>query len=140
MTMAFDQKPSWLKELSALSKTNIGDSPLFASLNTSFEAFGKLLQTAIDDSTTITIETADFKTEIKGLEFDIKNEFPKETPKEDDVYWKRHNELVDSIRKDRQEIYIKGMEIAAATIKGIINPISVSTIDFGKIFENLSKS
>lgn len=134
------EKKSWLKELSSLSKSNIDNSPLLTSLNKSFETFGNLLQKTIDDKTTITIETSDFKTDMKGLEFDIKNEFPAERPKEDDVYWKRHNELVDSIRKDRQELYIKGMELAAATIKGIINPISVSTIDFGKIFKNFTKN
>ena len=67
------------------------------------------------------------------------NEFPTTIPKEDDVYWKRHQELVDNILDTRKEIALKIIETVGVTIKGVINPISVSNVDIAKIIENFTK-
>ena len=74
-----------------------------------------------------------------ALDNDVTSEFPSEPPKDDDVYWKRHKDLVDNILDTRKEIVLKVIETAGTTIKGIINPISVSNIDIAKIIEGISK-
>lgn len=126
----------WLKDLQ--------NSPIFQSLTTTFTEFDELLKKGIKDTGQRTIETKfgenkTFKTEIALTDADVKNDFPADVPKEDDVYWKRHNELVDNVLDMRKEIFLKSIEVAGTTIKGIVNPISVSPIDIAKLFENAAK-
>lgn len=126
----------WLKELQK--------SPIFQGLTNAFTEFDELLKKGLEDAGKRTIETKFgenkvFKTEIALTDADVTNNFPTDIPKEDDVYWKRHNELVDNVLDVRKEIILKSIEVAGTTIKGIINPISVSPIDIAKLFENVVK-
>ena len=132
--MSFEN--DWLKELQK--------SPIFQDLANTFTEFDNLLKKGLEDAGKRTIETTFgenkvFKTEIALTDADVKNNFPPNIPKEDDVYWKRHNELVDNVLDARKEIILKSIEVAGTTIKGVINPISVSPIDIAKLFENVIK-
>lgn len=116
----------------------------FESFNKSFKQFGEILQGAVKDAGKRTIQikiegssNAKYKTDIGVVDGDITNEFPSETPKEDDIYWKRHKELVDEALATRKEISLKVIETIGTTVKGVINPISVSNIDIAKIIEGL---
>jgi len=103
-----------------------------------------MLKTAADDISKKTIETkagtskSSFKTDISNTG-DIRSNFPVEPPKVDDIYWTRHNELVDKVIDARKEIILKAIDVTGTTVKGIINPISVSNIDIAKIIEGISK-
>jgi hypothetical protein len=114
----------------------------------SFDQFMQVLKTAAADASKKTIEakikgdqdsSQYYKTELVN-EVDIINEFPNNIPNDNDVYWRRHNELVNEALTTRKEIILKVIDTAGATIKGIINPISVSTIDLAKLVEVLKKS
>jgi len=131
MSTEFD---AWIK--------NLKDGEIFTDIHQSWQKFGELLERAINDAGERTIVTkfgdSSFKTSV-ALDNDITNEFPATAPKEDDVYWKRHQELVDNILDTRKEIALKTIETVGITIKGVINPISVSNVDIAKIIENLMK-
>jgi len=125
---------SWIK--------NIKDGNIFSDIDESFKNLGDLLKRGLSDAGARTIETkfgtSAYKTSV-ALDNDVTNEFPAEPPKDDDVYWQRHKELVDNILDTRKEIILKVIETVGATIKGIINPISVSNIDIVKIIEGIAK-
>jgi len=55
---------------------------------------------------------------------DIENIFPTDSPKEDNVYWKRHNELVNTYLDARKQMVLKAIEATATAVTGIINPLS----------------
>jgi len=125
---------SWIK--------NLKDEKIFTDIHQSWQKFGELLERALKDAGERTIVTkfgdSSFKTTV-ALDNDITNEFPETAPKDDDVYWKRHQELVDNILNTRKEIVLKIIETVGVTIKGVINPISVSNVDIAKIIENFAK-
>jgi len=131
MSTEFD---SWIK--------NLKEGNIFSDIDESWKKFGNLLERALKDAGERTIVTkfgdSIYKTSI-ALDNDVTSEFPSEPPKDDDVYWQRHKELVDKILDTRKEIVLKVIETVGNTIKGIINPISVSNIDIAKIIEGISK-
>lgn len=121
-----------IEEFNKLSKESMGN-------------FNKILESAAKDATGRTIELKingpnkiTYKTTIK-LDGDITNEFPKTPPEDSDIYWRRHKELVNEALATRKEISLKVIEKVGNTIKGIVNPISVSSIDVSKIIEEFTK-
>jgi len=125
-------------------KKNLKDNPFFSNINDSIGKIGGLLDNVLKDAGERTIVTKfgdeEFKTSFSMTpDNDVANNFPQTRPKEDDIYWKRHNELVDKILEERTEIFIKVIETAGTTIKGVINPVSISPIDIAKIIESFSK-
>lgn len=128
------ESDAWIK--------NLKDGNIFADIDISWKKFAELLDAAIKDAGQRTVETkfgnTSYKTNV-ALDNDVTSEFPSEQPKEDDVYWQRHKEVVDNILDTRKEIVLKVIETVGVTIKGIINPISVSNIDIAKIIEGISK-
>jgi hypothetical protein len=99
----------------------------------SWEQLLKIVQTSYVDSTERTIETGGkdgplYKT-ILGLDGDLKNEFPNPSPAPNDVYWIRHNQLVDQALVTQKEIISKVIDTIGATIQKIVNPISMSGND-----------
>ena len=78
----------------------------------------KNIQSSYVDSTERTIETGGqagpvFKT-ILGLDGDLKNEFPNPPPAPNDVYWVRHNQLVDQALVTQKEIISKVIDTIGA--------------------------
>lgn len=121
---------------------NLQEGGIFTDIHQLWQKFGELLERALKDAGERTIVTkfgdSSFKTTV-ALDNDITNEFPETAPKDDDIYWKRHQELVDNILNTRKEIVLKIIETVGVTIKGVINPISVSNVDIAKIIENFTK-
>ena len=119
----------WLKELQK--------STLYKDLTKTVTEFDGLLKKGIEDVGTKTIETKfgknkAFKTTIAIKDADVTNEFPAEPPNEDDIYWTRHN-VVNKVLEARTKIILKSIEVAGTTVKGVINPISVSPIDIATL-------
>lgn len=115
-------------------KKLFGNGNIIGDFDKNLQELKKMLEAGAKNLETKTIETkagnspkSSFKTDIT-LTGDIKNSFPTELPKVDDVYWVRHNELVDKVLDTRKEIILKAIEIAGTTVKGIINPISVTNV------------
>ena len=79
-----------------------------------------------------------FKT-ILGLDGDLKNEFPSPPPAMNDVYWVRHNQLVDQALTAQKEIISKVIDTIGATIQNIVNPISVSSNDVSALMNLFRK-
>ena len=101
---------------------------------TSWEQLLKLLQTSYADATEKTIETSaqngpNYKTVIK-IDGDVKNDFPSPAPGTNDVYWTRHNQLVDGAVALQKEIIVKVIETVGTTLQKVVNPISFSSGDF----------
>ena len=121
---------------------NLQEGGIFTDIHQLWQKFGELLERALKDAGERTIVTkfgdSSFKTTV-ALDNDITNEFPETGPKDDDIYWKRHQELVDNILNTRKEIVLKIIETVGVTIKGVINTISVSNVDIAKIIENFTK-
>ena len=113
-----------------------------AQTKNSWEQLTRILQTSYVDSTQRTIETSAgpgpvFKTTV-GIDGDIKNEFPSSPPDANNVYWNRHNQLVDEALTTQKEIIIKVIDTIGSTIQKIVNPISISGGDISMLM-NLFK-
>jgi hypothetical protein len=137
----FDDMKKWFED----SRKGMNfDEALFDQFNKQIEQFNsqtknsweqllKIVQTSYVDSTQRTIETnaqagPAFKT-IIGLDGDLKNEFPTAPPEANNVYWVRHNQLVDEALATQKEIISKVIDTIGATIQKIVNPISFSSND-----------
>jgi hypothetical protein len=101
---------------------------------TSWEQLLKLLQTSYTDATEKTVETnaqngPNYKTVIK-IDGDVKNDFPNPAPDANDVYWTRHNQLVDGAVALQKEIIIKVIDTVGITLQKVVSPISFSSGDF----------
>lgn len=81
-------------------------------------------------------QSIEYKTHI-NIDGDIINEFPSTPPDENDVYWKRHKENVDEALANRKEIILKVIDTAGLTVRGIVNPVSISPIDLAKLIESV---
>ena len=146
--MIADITRDWFDGLSKLSNSNSSLIDEFTNqTKASWEQFSKILQVANAQVTERVIETvingsgeaeARYKTNIK-LNGDLRNEFPKDKPDENDIYWKRHTDLVNESLQTRKEIMLKVFETVGTTVKGIINPISFSQVDIAKIIELIRK-
>jgi len=124
-------------------KKLFGNANIMGNFDKNLQQIRNMLETGAKDISTKTIETKSgssskntYKTDITATG-DIKNSVPTEPPQTDDVYWNRHNELVDKVLQNRVEIILKAIEVSGTTVKGIINPISVSNIDVAKIIQSL---
>ena len=128
------ESDAWIK--------NLKQGNIFSDIDGSWKQFGNLLDRALKDAGERTIETkfgdTIFKTTIK-LDNDVISNFPSQPPKDNDAYWQRHKELVDNVLDTRREIILTVIETVGSTIKGVINPISVSNIDIARMIEALSK-
>jgi hypothetical protein len=109
----------------------------------SWEQLLKIVQTSYIDSTQRTIETSGqagpvFKT-VLSLDGDLKNEFPTPPPAVNDIYWVRHNQLVDQALTAQKEIISKVIDTIGATIQKIVNPISISSNDLSTLMNLFRK-
>ena len=89
-----------------------GSANLLGDLDNNLKQLEGMLKTGAADISNKTIETkigdsseSVYKTDISELG-DVKNSFPLEAPKADDIYWRRHNELVDKVIDARKEIIL----------------------------------
>jgi hypothetical protein len=57
-----------------------------------------------------------FKTTV-SLDGSVKNEFPATKPQTEDVYWTRHNALVDQAIQNRIQIVLKMMDTVGQVVK-----------------------
>jgi hypothetical protein len=109
----------------------------------SWNQFSQMLQVANKDASERAIVTntkagTSYKTDIR-IDGDITNEFPEKVSEATDLYWKRHNELVDRVLNERKELLLKVMDLVGTTITKMVNPISFSTVDLVKMMEMFRK-
>ena len=83
-------------------------------------------------------ENIKYKTTFK-LDGDIINEFPSNTPDTNNLYWKRHIELVDKVLQERKDLVNKVIDTTGTAITKVISPISFSTVDILKLAELFKK-
>ena len=74
------------------------------------------------------------------MDGDIKNDFPTIPPEVNNVYWARHNQLVDEALTTQKEIIIKVIDTIGATIQKIVNPISISGNDISILMNAFKKA
>ena len=85
-----------------------------------FNAFNtQKIQTTSDDGKVL------YETSISGIE-SINNVFPVNQPKLDDIYWTRHNALVDKQLDTRKTLLTTIIQTIGSAIGGIINPASTN--------------
>jgi len=117
--------------------------PFIKQGNDSWAKFLSILDIANKDLSGRTIETkaseeVKYTTHLK-VDGDILNEFPSKVPAADDLYWTRHTQLVDKVLAERQAIIEKSIETVGTTIRGLVNPISISPIDLIRLVELFKK-
>jgi len=108
----------------------LGNSNLLGGLDQNFQEIKKMMESISKDLGNKTIVTEfgttdkqKFTTHIKVGDEDIQNIFPSEPPNGDNVYWKRHNELVNTYLDARKQIALKAIEVIGTAVTGIINPL-----------------
>jgi hypothetical protein len=111
---------------------------------TSWEQLLTLLQTSYTDAAEKTIETnaqngPNYKTTIK-IDGDVRNDFPNPAPDANNVYWIRHNQLVDGAVALQKEIIIKVIDTVATTLQKVVNPISISSSDIVNLMSLFRKT
>jgi hypothetical protein len=147
----FEDFKKWFDES---NKGNMVNTAVLEQFNKQTEQFNtqakaswdqllKLIQASYIDATEKTIETnvnggPNYKTTI-NINGDQKNELPNPSPKMDDAYWTRHNQLVDEALALQKEIIMKVIETVGATIQKVVNPISISTSDIMNLTDVLRK-
>jgi hypothetical protein len=98
--------------------------------------FSKILEMALQDVTSRVIETQaqgeggvkKYRT-ILEADGDLKNEFPNPPPIPNDIYFARHNQLVDGALSLQKEIINKVIETVGQIASKVVTPISVSSTD-----------
>jgi hypothetical protein len=110
---------------------------------TSWQQLLKMLQTSYTDAAEKTIETnsqngPNYKTVIK-IDGDVKNDFPNPAPDANNVYWTRHNQLVDAAVALQKEIIIKVIETVGTTLQKVVNPVSFSSSDLANLLNLFGK-
>jgi hypothetical protein len=98
-----------------------------AQAKASWDQLLKLIQALYLDAVQKTIETnvkggPNYKS-IINLNGDQKNEFPNPAPNVDDIYWTRHNQLVNETIFSQKEILMKVIETVGAMIQKVVNPL-----------------
>jgi hypothetical protein len=83
-------------------------------------------------------ENIKYKTTFK-MDGDIINEFPSNIPDTNNLYWKRHIELVDKVLQERKDLVNKVIDTTGTAITKVISPISFSTVDILKLAELFKK-
>lgn len=101
--------------------------------NTSWGQLQKMLQTAYIDTIEKTIDThaqggPGYKTIIK-INGDVTNDFPNAAPNASDVYWIRHNQLVDQAVALQKEVIDKVLDTLGSIVQKLVSPISISSGD-----------
>lgn len=144
--MSNDLTRNWFEGLGKISNSNSSLIDEFTNqTKASWEQFSKILQAANAQVTERVVETvvggdgaSKYKTTIK-LNGDLINEFPKVEPNENNIYWKRHTDLVNESLQTKKEIMLKVVETIGTTVRGIVNPINFSQVDIAKIIELIRK-
>lgn len=145
MSEEFSRK---LAEMFGITSTN--NEKWFAEFlkqfETSTERTKKMWEAAASDATNRTITTTipgepkrEYKTHI-GIDGDITNEFPSTVPDDNDVYWRHHKQMIDEAMATRKEIILRIIDVSGNTIRGMINPISISPVDLAKLIESFRKT
>jgi hypothetical protein len=108
---------------------------------TSWDQFLNVLQTAYIEKTIDTHSHGgpDYKTTIK-INGDVTNQFPNPPPNASDVYWARHNQLVDQAVALQKEIIDKVTDTIGTIVQKIVSPISISTSDLVNLVNLFKKS
>lgn len=83
-------------------------------------------------------EIIKYKTTFK-VDGDIINEFPNNVSETNNLYWKRHSELVDKVLQERKDLVNKVIDTTGTAITKVISPISFSTVDILKLAELFKK-
>ena len=119
-----------MPDLDGLQKL-FGSSNLLGNLDKNFQELQKMIQAGTGDLGKKTIvtkfgdaENQKYVTHIRISDEDIENEFPSEPPNVDNVYWKRHNELVNTYLDARKQMILKAIEVTGIAVTGIINPLN----------------
>ena len=119
--------------------------PINKLASESFSHFSSILGTAEKEITERTIETKiqgeaspRYGTNITNTG-DILNEFPSKEPDTNDIYWARHNQLVDTLVANRQATIEKVIDTVGTTVKGMVNPISFSPIDLNQLINTFKE-
>ena len=107
-----------------------GNSNLLGDLDQNFQEIKKMIQSGTADLGNKTIVTKfgegdhqKFITHINIGDEDIENIFPTEPPDENNVYWKKHNELVKIYLDSRKQMVLKAIEVTGTAVTGILNPL-----------------
>jgi hypothetical protein len=121
--------------------------PLTTLWNNSFSQLPNVVEQTVKQLSERTIQiktpqgTSLYTTEISNTG-DLINNFPDKPPDPNDVYWIRHNQLVDRYLTDKQTTIDKVIGIIGDTAKGVLNPISsisFAPADLIKVIEELRK-
>jgi hypothetical protein len=132
----FKRFEDWMKGKTLVNTPSL--EQFDTQVKTSWEQLLKLIQISSTDAIEKTIETTsqggpNYKTVIK-LDGDIKNDFPNPPPEPNNIYWTRHNQLVDQAVALQKEIIIKVMDTVGTIVQKIVSPISISTSDLVSLF------
>jgi hypothetical protein len=108
----------------------------FNHFKNQLDQFSKVLEIAQKDVTSRIIETSaqgqngviKYKTTLEA-DGDLTNEFPNPAPDPKDVYWERHNQLVDGVLSLQKEIINKVIDSVGQIAMKVVTPISVSSSD-----------
>jgi hypothetical protein len=111
------------------------------------DQFPKILEKANQTITETVISTniGDLDNGIKyettiRINGDIVSKFPTTAPNENDIYWKTHRNEVNRVLQMRKDIILKVIETVGMTVKGMVNPISFSTVDIARLVELFQSS
>jgi hypothetical protein len=131
----FDDFRKWFEESNRGTMVNTAILEQFnrqieqfnAQAKASWDQLLKLIQALYLDAVQKTIETnvkggPNYKS-IINLNGDQKNEFPNPAPNVDDIYWTRHNQLVNETIFSQKEILMKVIETVGAMIQKVVNPL-----------------
>jgi hypothetical protein len=83
-------------------------------------------------------ENIKYKTTFK-MDGDIINQLPSNISDTNNLYWKRHVELVDKVLQERKDLVNKVIDTTGTAITKVISPISFSTVDILKLAELFKK-
>jgi hypothetical protein len=111
------------------------------------DQFPKILEKANQTVTETVISTniGDLDSGIKyettiRINGDIASKFPTSAPNENDIYWKTHMNEVNHVLQMRKDIILKVIDTVGSTVRGMVNPISFSTVDIARLVELFQSS
>ncbi len=118
----------------------------FTNFKDQLTQFSKILEMAQKDVTSRVIETSaqgqagiiKYKTSIEA-DGDLTNEFPNPPPDPTDIYWARHNQLVDGVLALQKEIINKVIDTVGQIASKVVTPISVSSADLVSLAQLFTK-
>jgi hypothetical protein len=118
-----------------LSQATSRSEAAFNQSKDQLNQFSKILEMALQDVTSRVIETSaqdqsgvkKYKTTVEA-DGDLINEFPS-PPIPNDIYFARHNQLVDGALSLQKEIINKVIETVGQIASKVVTPISISSTD-----------